>query len=436
MAEIIKIKIEPSCLLTVPLQTYDNNFSFIVNGEEFKTSRLISDLLSPVICKIHSNDPTVDTFTINTSQSGDFSHILNIFNFTENGIPISEVPFIREVIKILGNDSIECQENSEITVENVLSFIKQHEQNSNFFNKRLSKEIDFTSQHFFELCKTQEEEIMNLSMNTLIRILNNDNLQLNTEDQLLTFINNLYKSDTKYSILYETVLFENVSSDIMKEFTAIYDNEEMSRGTWLRLSKRLESKIEKKSENSEELKRYKIEKKNGILFSPSSNQNEFKGIINYLQTQTNGQIEKEINITASSVWNKTEERQPKVVVLFNDINSYFISKNKPNSWICYDFKKYRIIPTEYTIRSKPLGENSGHPRNWVIECSNDNNLWEIVDEQKNCSILNGKSITATFKMNHSIEKEFQYIRMRLTGPNWNNDDYLQINALEIYGQLI
>ena len=84
----------------------------------------------------------------------------------------------------------------------------------------------------------------NLSIDTLTRILSNDKLQLNTEDQLLKFVNKCYKSDSKYSILYETVLFEIVSSEVIKEFTLIFDNEDMNHETWLHLInwERIESK--------------------------------------------------------------------------------------------------------------------------------------------------------------------------------------------------
>lgn len=44
-----QIKLNTACLLNVPLHAYNKDFSFIVNGEEIKTSRLISDLLSPIL---------------------------------------------------------------------------------------------------------------------------------------------------------------------------------------------------------------------------------------------------------------------------------------------------------------------------------------------------------------------------------------------------
>ena len=56
MSNINKIQLKPSSILNVHLQKYPKDFTFIVNGKEFQTSRIISDLLSPKICKNHFND--------------------------------------------------------------------------------------------------------------------------------------------------------------------------------------------------------------------------------------------------------------------------------------------------------------------------------------------------------------------------------------------
>ena len=266
-----------------------------------------------------------------------------------------------------------------------------------------------------------------------MRILRNDHFVLKSEDQLLSFINGLYASDSKYSILYETVLFENVESEKMKEFTAIYDSDDMSRGTWLRLSKRLEGNIEVK-EREKTNSRYRETKKPGREFKPAG-ENEMKGIVNFLHTQSNGKIENEINITASSIGTSSSGRQPHCVALLDDKSQGFYSRDEPNSWICYDFKDRRIIPTYYTIMSICWSQNDQHPKSWVIECSNDKSSWEIVDEERDCSFLNGKNVIHTFKMNHENSKEFQYIRIRLTGPNWLNNNQLSIGSFEIYGRL-
>ena len=125
-----------------------------ISYEEFKTSKLIVALLSPVICQIHLNDPTFDIFIINTQEPGSFSHLLDLFNFKKNNIPDHELPFIQEVIEILVNQTIECEEldkPEELTVENVFSKIKYHEKHYKVFSARLEKEIEFISTHFTEI---------------------------------------------------------------------------------------------------------------------------------------------------------------------------------------------------------------------------------------------------------------------------------------------
>lgn len=84
------IQLKTTSISNVPIQTY-GNFTFIVNGEEFQTSRLISDLISPLICHIHAVDPAVYQFYFNTKNKGDFTTILNLVTFKRNEISYEEI---------------------------------------------------------------------------------------------------------------------------------------------------------------------------------------------------------------------------------------------------------------------------------------------------------------------------------------------------------
>lgn len=395
MSETNKIYLNSSCFLNVPFQTYANDFSFFVNGEEFKTSRLISDLISPLICKMHSKDPTINTFTIDTTQRGNFQHVLNIFNFQQNSIQSSEIPFILEVIEILENESIELQElneNTEITNENVLKLIKQHEKYCKFYKKRLSTEIDFAASHFYALFETQQNEFEDISIESLTKIVFNEKLQLSSEDQLLKLVNHFNERNNEYSFLYDTVLFENVTKETMKEFTNIFKCEDINNGIWNRLLKRLE--LEVVNEKKDESQNNRIHVGKDFLYS---DQNKFNGILKYLITKSNDQIENEINITASSIWEDSKDNyQPKFVTQFENSKSYCSKNNDAyDNWICFDFKGRKIIPTEYTIKSP---DSQCYPKDWVIECRNENESWEVVDEQKDCEILNKSGAVHTFKI--------------------------------------
>lgn len=37
----------------IPFDKYEKNFEFIVNGKRYQTSRIVTDLLSPIICQLH-----------------------------------------------------------------------------------------------------------------------------------------------------------------------------------------------------------------------------------------------------------------------------------------------------------------------------------------------------------------------------------------------
>lgn len=434
---INRLQLKTSSILNVPLQSYFDDFSFIVNGKEYKTSRLISDLLSPKICEIHANDPTFDIFTIKTQQKGDFSHILNLTKFNQIEIPENEYSFFSEVIEILGNESIEIieeSENTDITIDNVISRIQNHEKYSKIKSKRLFEDIEFISEHFYELCEKSHEELKKLSIDTLIEIFSHPKLQLNTEDQLLKFINDVYTKSSTFSVLYEFVYFVNVSTNMIKEFISIYNEEHINNGIWLKLCERLEKEIKNEQKTMKE--RYTIQQKSGITIE-FQNENTFAGIVSYMKKNSTTNIYDLIDITYSSNNNENSDQyHPRSMFMYEDKGKHFVTKNIKGSWICFDFKDHRVIPTDYTLRSASTYPNWYHPKSWVIEGSTDNLSWQILDDQKNCSYLNGKNLSHTFKIKNEESNEFRFIRMKSTGNDWGNANYLAIESFEIYGTLI
>lgn len=445
MKQTTKIQLGTETIMNLPLQNYKEEFTFVVNGKYFKTNRLIADLLSPNICKFHSTDAANDTFTIKTKAKGNFSHVIDLIKFEQIDIPMDEIPFICEVIANLGNTSIRFLDKIQktiITTDNVFELIQKHQRFENFYSKELVDDIDFISTHFYELCITRKDDLVKLPFDVLLNIVNNNSLQLTDEDQLLHFINELYSKNTDCSIMYETVFFSNISSKMMKEFIKVFKFKDVSKNIWTALLSRLENeeenesvKFNNKSKVNDEISRYESVKKQGIMFPLLSNKN-FSGIFNYLYNKTNGNIEDEIILTTTSEISNTSGNSISNAFLFNDILRDFVTDDNPNSWMCFDFKNSRVAPTFYTIKSTYLEQYHIHPKSWVIEGSIDNTSWEILDEQKNCSFLNGPFLVHTFKIQNLSLKEFKFIRMRITGPNWYNDHRLSIKSFELYGRLI
>lgn len=430
MNKTSQIQLKLESVLDLPIEIYDKDFTFIVNGEEYKTNRIIADLLSPTISNIHLTDPTINEFIITTQQKGNFSHYLNLINFKQFEIPEEEMQFIFEIIDILGCKSITiCEpfDNTEITKDNIFDRISYHSRFSNFYSKSLKDDVDYISSHFFEICQNQKDQLLQLSVSTLQLIIANPKLLLHSEDQLIDCINELYQKNPDYSILYGYVNFYYVSSSKISDFLAIYDFNDITRETWKNLSLRLKQNISVSIKGND---RYCPTE----LQFPYQEEKGFNGIINYLKSISKDKIFDKIEIKSSSVLEG--KRPPQNVIIYDNKNKDFSTKNEENSWISFDFKNYTIIPTNYTIQSFPRGSNGyAHPKSWVIEGSNDNKNWEIINEQTNSPALNGESVVHTFTVQKMYQKAYRYLKMRITGPNWGDLATLCFSAIEFYGTL-
>ena len=168
-----------------------------------------------------------------------------------------------------------------------------------------------------------------------------------------------------------------------------------------------------------------------ILFN---NENQFDGIINFIRNQDIDGTQNSIEITASSVANPLFP--PSNVIEYETDQLYFYTKNSQNSWIRFDFKENRVSPTSYTLRTDMSSDY--HPKSWVIEGKNEegSDKWEAIDERNNEEKMKGNGITHTFPIQNSKEKAFRYIRMRSTGIDWDNSNYLAFNAIEFYSHFL
>lgn len=431
----LQAQLQPTSILRVPLNTYSNDFTFIVNNKEFRTSRLFSDLISPKISEYHANDPTMKEFIINTKNRGDFSIVMALNSFSSISVPSSDIPFFCEIFEILGNDSINIikkSPNVEINASNVISLLLEHCEFQYFYQQEIEKEISFISSNFYELCEKQRDSLKNLDQSLIEKIISNSQLKLNDEGQLLSFINDVYEISHETSNLYSYVIFNNVDHSNIHSFVSLFDYNDLTRETWISLCQRLESEeiqvdssryIEKKVKNNE--------KSNFSTFSPQG-QNDFNGIINFLRKSVNNKIESKVNITTSSF---RGSYPPSRTVEYENPNGEFCTEDKPDCWICFEFRENQVSLTHYQIRSTHYSKGYCHPRNWVIEGSMDNVKWDNLDTQTNCSYLNENNVSHVFDISNQTSKKYRYIRMKQTGVNWNSNNFFSMNAIEFYGKL-
>jgi hypothetical protein len=169
----------------------------------------------------------------------------------------------------------------------------------------------------------------------------------------------------------------------------------------------------------------------------STGKSAFEGIISYLTTQHDGNVHDLgiINISAHDPYSSSSCYSPKNVADLTATTTYFLSKNQPNQMLIYDFQKFRIKPTDYSIRSHHTqGVNGQHLKSWVIEVSLDGSNWEEIDRRENNNDLNGSSFIKTFSISKSIECRF--IRLHQIGPNHYGNNHLLFSAFEIFGSLL
>ena len=90
--------------------------------------------------------------------------------------------------------------------------------------------------------------------------------------------------------------------------------------------------------------------------------------------------------------------------------------------------------THYSIKSFSNDKNKCHLKSWIIEVSNDGTHWTTIDERKNCSTLNGRCLTGTFKVRSNNFS--RYIRLHQTDKTWvGNGFYVVLYYLEFYGYI-
>jgi hypothetical protein len=181
------------------------------------------------------------------------------------------------------------------------------------------------------------------------------------------------------------------------------------------------------------------------------------GIIAHLTRECGGNVHKRhiVDVTSGSFEKEIEAANPYSGAYDNNARSaaknvadwetglYFASAFRKktediphtrNNWICYDFKKRRIVPTHYIIRTHGHGPSSWHMKSWLVETSTDGMSWREVAHEEGSRHLNGKHFCGTFAV--AGGEECRFIRLVNIGRNHFGSDSVDISAWEIFGKLV
>ena len=399
----------------------ENDFTFIVGNKEYRCSHFQACFISPKIHSVLLSDPMFDTFEIEINDDDEkFNDVMNLMKGQSIELDKATCLFLKEIGKILENQEIIDEavnfDIKQIDKNNVFDIIKQKKK----FGSQYTKEMKFIAQNF---CECSLKNLLTLSVDEIREILSmNDNLELASEDSLFEKVISMIESNNEYIEVLDCIALENLSITYLLKYINTIKTRFVTQTVWENLCDRMKKDLYELEtyQNSDQQPKFKLFKLN-----PKAPLN---GIFAYLN-KTYGDICKNqiVSISASS------EGGPKPSLVINQQwNQYFFTKNIPNSWICFDFGNHRVSVTDYSIKSAPYGPNACHLKNWVLEGSDDLNYWMLMDKRVNDNSLNAASAVKSYKVGKRAE--FRYIRLRIIGVDHQGKNFLQLSSIELFGE--
>ena len=433
--ECSSIGLTSEWMKSIPSQSIEKDFEFVVNGQSILWNSVLACMLSPKIARLRSGDTLTNRLVIKTTdEKGLFSQVLYLTLGRNIDIrDASEAAFFVAIAQELENKNL-CgnilrRTGKELTVETCIDRLKK----LSTYGVACDEELEFIAAHFYELDKERLKEI---HLDLLNEILFSDSLVVESEDSLYEFVADLFTANPNDQDvcfrMFGALWFDCLSLENVQAFCKICGHflHDMDSIMWEHLSRRLCHNVAV-DRNDAMRKRYR-HAKTVIEYNGS---NSLSGIIHHLSNQCGGNVhdKRVVNITSGTPYSSSPAYVAKNVA---DVatNSFFQSVNSEYTFVCYDFKEKTIIPTYYSIRTCNGGAGDFHWRSWVIETSTDGKSWSEVDRRDNNPDFNAANVTKTYPI--SVQKECRMFRIRQTGPNWNGTNYINFSALEVFGSLI
>jgi FtsZ-binding cell division protein ZapB len=285
------------------------------------------------------------------------------------------------------------------------------------FQKLIGKNSDLS---FNKTSECLAEKKLIESQSFLISQLQNDIELCKSENENLRNENNFLKSQVEqyynFKKEFDVIQQENSSLKLLiEEIDNIKEENESINQENQKLkdeNKSLQNKVEKLSNDIQGIESNFQQPL--IMGLPSVH-----GIINYLLKNQ----ENSILVLVSSTDSGSKEN-----VLYND-EERWISYDSPRSFISFEFKTKPISLTGYLLRSH---DGPSFVRNWIVEGSNDEISWIIIDKQANNNSLSGRFKENIFYCQPN--NYFSFFKITQTDYNANANNFFELSYVEFYGE--
>ena len=409
--------------------------SLIFNeNTEIKVPILVAASQSSSVTKCIEVDPTKRKFSFNVTMKNDNNNsILNSFkSLLENNIPIQlneEEDFINlaSIGLSIGNEELISplseklkSESSSMSCDNVVGIINMKLTFGEDQMGGLELETSFIAKNFDKMSK--REDFFNFAKDIkhsqiIEQIIRSDQLKIEEEDVLLSFVIKLCKSTLDFSFLFELVFLEYCTVDKCRELlTFVKEQYESSNAKSIIMcfGRRIIQPVALEQ-------KYIKERHAGDIGTAVSMEDPRNGI--FRREGTNAKVHASSN---------DNENFRKLFVC--DDNYYDNTSNRPNQYITFSFKDDTVVKINgYMLRGNNQDGNYKKLKSWKLEGQKEsNNEWVLLDRHNNEPFT--KLELRTYRI--TCNEKFKAFRITQEDKNDGSNYCLSINAFDIFGTVI
>jgi hypothetical protein len=215
----------------IALDQIQENFVFVVGGQEYKCLYGVAEFLSARVCLSHSVDPWIVEYVVETPGSqGRFKSFMSLGSGSTISIPKANLDFFLSLSRELGSSNLDIS-------------LVEH-----FYSHLIGLQIPdlttlalFADDHIGRISSTFSElgrsELDAIPVSVLFHILSHHLLIISSEADLFSYIGSRICSDPEYLDLLQFVHFEYVSSECVCCFISAAPDS-TDRRLWESISRR------------------------------------------------------------------------------------------------------------------------------------------------------------------------------------------------------
>lgn len=112
---------------------------------------------------------------------------------------------------------------------------------------------------------------------------------------------------------------------------------------------------------------------------------------------------------------------------------WWSTPNDPLSWVLFDFKKHKVVPSGYTLKTMFADVKLPYLRSWCVEGSNDEIHWDLLSEQRNSNTTLDTHKSRTWPID--TQNEYRLIRLKQIDKNGSNNFCMFLHGIELFGKI-